>query len=599
MPQFSFSEYELIRVEVFWVSLVGIWLLYSLLAFWVANRNWHWFLRVALLILVAAALKAIEAEDLMLMQLSNCMTVFVVTLIWKALPERNVPSVHSRDWNKQLSLANLMFTVALAALLLAIARPETKNLVAPSYSIGFGCAVGLAFMAGLGVTRIKSQWAILVAFLIAGLGIYNAYYWIFPKRNKGPLFYLMNPTSFVWGEFETFALAILATMPVSGLIIGYLYLGGQQTNRIGMVVARAGSGLAILIVLLFAACTADLSARLAFRYPPRQLQSQESQFDKLLPIAKRFESSQIFNASPTANEQSLRGELTVFDDDISRIQKILDTQETVPVPYHVVDFWGTTAPSSFRSIARALSRKAQFEFADGQIDQSLSSSVLAIRLREPAAGNMLLISELVALSIEGIGEYSAVEAIPQASRQAIAKALKHVLEVDTRMPPAESIYENEQAVGWQSGNWHRRLRLLCEESSTRDTFESVLEAIKRVQATRKQLIAILALELYRHDTGNYPNSLKSLVPRYLAAVPHDPFSAVAENVPLKYEAINDASNYLLYSVGFNQQDDGGKLHELGYPMPRPDEVGDLNFRLAARLDHLERDTELAKQTDSE
>ena len=112
MPQFSFSEYELIRVEVFWVSLVGIWLLYSLLAFWVANRNWHWFLRVALLILVAAALKAIEAEDLMLMQLSNCMTVFVVTLIWKALPERNVPSVHSRDWNKQLSLANLMFTVA-------------------------------------------------------------------------------------------------------------------------------------------------------------------------------------------------------------------------------------------------------------------------------------------------------------------------------------------------------------------------------------------------------------------------------------------------------------------------------------------------------
>jgi len=588
---------------VFWASLIGIWLLYSLLALWLATRDWHWFLRVALLILLAAALKVIEAEDLMLMQLSNCMTVFVVSLIWKALPEWNVPSVHSRGWNKRLSLANLMFTVALAALLLTIARTETKDLVAPSYSIGFGCAVGLAFMAGLGVSRIKTRWATLVAFLIAGLGIYNAYHWIFPKRNKGPLFYLINPTSFVWGDLETFALAILATVSVSGLIIGYLHRGGRQTNRIGMLVARAGSSLAILIVFLFATCTADLSARLAFRYPPRQLQSQESQSDKLLPIAKRFESSQVFNASPTANEQSLRGELAVFDDDIARVHAILDSQETVPLPYHVVDFWGwgatTDNHSPLRSIARALSQKAQFEFADGQIDQSLSSSVLAIRLREPAAGNMLLASELVALSIEGIGERSAVEAIPQASRQAIAKALEHVLEVDTQMPPAESIYENEQAVGWQSGNWHRRLRLLCEESSTRDTFESVLEAINRVQATRKQLIAILALELYRHDTGNYPDSLKSLVPHYLAAVPHDPFSACGENVPLKYEALSSGSDYLLYSVGFNQQDDGGKLHDLGYSFPYPDEVGDLNFRQAACLDHLERDTELAKQAESE
>ena len=56
---------------------------------------------------------------------------------------------------------------------------------------------------------------------------------------------------------------------------------------------------------------------------------------------------------------------------------------------------------------------------------------------------------------------------------------------------------------------------------------------------------------------------------------------------------------MLYSVGFNRQDDGGRLHELGYAFPYPDEVGDLNFREGSRLYFVERDAELTKQAEAE
>ena len=600
--QFSFSDYELIRVEVFWVSLVGIWLLYSLFAFWVATRNWHWLLRIALLVTAAALLKVIEAEDLMLMQLFSCLIIFSVVTGWRLLGKWKGAPEHPRDWKKRFSLANLMLSVALLAFLLSIARTQVKDLVSPSYSIAFGCAVGLAFVLGIGVAKIRNRWATTVGtVLIAAPGIYNAYYWIFPRKKKSLYFYEMDPASFVWNDFESFGKAILVGMLVSGLILGYLHRG-RQANYIGKLLARGGTVLVTLIILSLAAGTIDLGCRLAFRYPARPLPSQESQFDKIQPIANRFAASEIFNAYPEASDAILRKELIVYDDDFARVRAILKTPETIPLPYtKALEFSnGIYIHNNIRWIARALSTKARIEFADGQVDQSLSSSVLVIRLREPGAGNMLLVTELVSLSIEGIGYNSASESIPHASRHALAEALERVLEVDAGMSDPELIFYNDNAVWWNSENWNRRLKMLCDSRSTRELFdESILPAIRRVEATRNQVIAMLALELYRRDTENYPKKLQSLVPKYLVSVPNDPYSPAVQAVPLKYKAFDNEADYLLYSIGFNQRDDGGKNHEWGYASSSVSDSCDLNFPAGARQTLSERDAELAKQAADE
>ncbi len=65
-----------------------------------------------------------------------------------------------------------------------------------------------------------------------------------------------------------------------------------------------------------------------------------------------------------------------------------------------------------------------------------------------------------------------------------------------------------------------------------------------------------ALAAYRVDRGSYPAKLEELKPKYVAEVPKDIF---ANDGPLHYE-VKDGG-YLLYSVGVNGRDDGGKRIE--------------------------------------
>ncbi|MGD0898188.1 MAG: alpha/beta hydrolase [Thermoguttaceae bacterium] len=64
-----------------------------------------------------------------------------------------------------------------------------------------------------------------------------------------------------------------------------------------------------------------------------------------------------------------------------------------------------------------------------------------------------------------------------------------------------------------------------------------------------------ALAAYRADHGSYPAKLADLVPKYVAEVPKDIFIAAE----LHYR--QEGGGYLLYSVGPNGQDDGGKGRE--------------------------------------
>lgn len=65
-----------------------------------------------------------------------------------------------------------------------------------------------------------------------------------------------------------------------------------------------------------------------------------------------------------------------------------------------------------------------------------------------------------------------------------------------------------------------------------------------------------ALAAYRADRGAYPDRLSELAPRYVAEVPTDIF---ANDAPLHYK--RQGNGYLLYSVGINGRDDGGRGYD--------------------------------------
>ena len=76
---------------------------------------------------------------------------------------------------------------------------------------------------------------------------------------------------------------------------------------------------------------------------------------------------------------------------------------------------------------------------------------------------------------------------------------------------------------------------------------------ERYLGQRDGLVTGIALELYRRRHGSYPETLQQLSPDLLPAVPADRITGD----PVRYRIVNGKP--LVYSVGSDRQDDGGKV----------------------------------------
>ena len=74
----------------------------------------------------------------------------------------------------------------------------------------------------------------------------------------------------------------------------------------------------------------------------------------------------------------------------------------------------------------------------------------------------------------------------------------------------------------------------------------------RNQTALNQAALVCALERYRLVHGRYPDSLEQLVPDFVQKLPRD----LIGGQPLKYRRTADGK-FLLYSIGWNEKDDGG------------------------------------------
>jgi hypothetical protein len=86
-----------------------------------------------------------------------------------------------------------------------------------------------------------------------------------------------------------------------------------------------------------------------------------------------------------------------------------------------------------------------------------------------------------------------------------------------------------------------------------------------VQTRAHQALIACGLERHRVAHGQFPETLDKLVPDYLAKLPHD----VINGQSLKYRRTQDGS-FILYSVGWNETDDGGTVVLTSGNSPAPD-----------------------------
>jgi hypothetical protein len=84
------------------------------------------------------------------------------------------------------------------------------------------------------------------------------------------------------------------------------------------------------------------------------------------------------------------------------------------------------------------------------------------------------------------------------------------------------------------------------------SIRSLVQGTIYMQTSLDETRTACAIERYRLAHGTLPPDLNALCPEFLSAVPLDPMSGQ----PLHYRPGQDDS-YVLYSVGWNQKDDGG------------------------------------------
>src|SRR5579864_7935038 len=126
------------------------------------------------------------------------------------------------------------------------------------------------------------------------------------------------------------------------------------------------------------------------------------------------------------------------------------------------------------------------------------------------------------------------------------------IEADLRALKEKVLNEWKQAVielGDERGRWVGD-NLICLMMPGLPT--KWMNAADRAQQISNNVLIAFALEWYQREHGHYPKELQDLAPEYLSEVQLDIFSGK----PLIYRP-ND-NGYLLYSVGVDGKDDGGR-----------------------------------------
>ena len=115
-----------------------------------------------------------------------------------------------------------------------------------------------------------------------------------------------------------------------------------------------------------------------------------------------------------------------------------------------------------------------------------------------------------------------------------------------------------------------RLRHLLT-SLTLPSGENTVRRALIVQVQREMALAAIALNRYELRHGKPAADLQALVPDFLSELPRDYFATA----PLRYQS-GGRDEFLLYSLGANEKDDGGNA--------RPEERNVTRFNLQSGLD---------------
>jgi hypothetical protein len=528
---------------IFWLLAVLAMTFVGLWSVWAGLGRAHWFVRMSVVLGWISLVVVIPAYELLVLFLVQAAVTIAILSAWRAwrVPARaNEPPcggpVRCR-W--QYSVRDLLLLTVLVAWLSAMLTRVPAQ-VWTDFSIGW-------------------QYWLLPAVIAGGLASAGA--WIALSRRRW------------WVRLPVACLLFPSLLLIVWLMLakaaGLVRVNATQSSRRRWASRAALALLSLLITLPLGA----IYWRLATPLPiPRVALPNPNGYDTLIEAGKLLQSTNVPRVD-TDSHAKLKDFVIRNDHLYDLIQMGLARPCRVPVVWSDPDGkWFSVAVDNFghcRGLATALSIKAKDAEFDGRIDDAVAANLDTIRLGRACSRGGLLCDRLTSDCIEGIGLWGICELRKSLSKKQCV-AIINVLTASTlQEAPTEDFLEreaiwNDNARGWM-GRLIYTMRAITGEddamyrqiSGSTDTLrQAVIRGRKRDSAKMRLLICDLAIRAYRLDHGRNPAKLADLVPEYLSGLPKDPFSGgqfVYRLTP---------KGYLLYSVGVNGVDDGGKQSSL-------------------------------------
>jgi hypothetical protein len=266
--------------------------------------------------------------------------------------------------------------------------------------------------------------------------------------------------------------------------------------------------------------------------------------------------------------------------------------------------------SKIKQLIRVLSLRAEAEMVSGRSDRAVDDIGVMFRIDAGLKDEPLLISQLVRLAamsiiLQPVGEGLAEKRFSDAQLQVLQE---HLRKTDLMASTVQALYGERDVCtnpAFDRGQmfprgWNRleQLNINCafhdmvlsrfdlpareinptvnhsiDQAVTNFSKGNFVSAIFRHSIIAKMTVPVFsrvpqkaafvqsevdmamlacALERYQKAEGHYPEELNALVPRFVTVLPHD----IINGEPLKYRR-TDNGRFILYSVGWNEKDDGG------------------------------------------
>ncbi|MCW5551475.1 MAG: hypothetical protein KIS67_04835 [Verrucomicrobiae bacterium] len=271
------------------------------------------------------------------------------------------------------------------------------------------------------------------------------------------------------------------------------------------------------------------------------------------------------------SQEELRVFVAAHSDALALARTGLARTCAVPIKTFLEDY------QAMSDVLMGQKRLAQLLVAEGQLAEledrpadAVRSHLDAVRLGQEISRGGFLINRLVGIACSAIGMAPLGKLAPNLEGEQLKPIVAELETIDRAGVTWEEVWAAEKAfMRHEVRKQPFSLAWLTEWRGFRASIRKGQDKHEESAARLRLLATELALRGFTTETGRPPAALDELLPNYLRAVPVDPFT----ERPLIYRP--QGTNWLLYSVGPNRLDEGGKPY--GPSVSGSGRQGDLFF----------------------